>query len=186
MNELLLYLANNTGNIIAAKNISDYLKSQKVDITTKSIINYLAFFEQSFSINKVKRSEIDGKKIFEFKNKIYFEDLGIRHSLIGYNPDDIGKVLENVVYNHLTNLGFDVTIGVKGNLEIDFVATKRSEKMYVQVAYLIPAGDTFEREFGNLLKIRDNHRKIVVSFDELYSGNYHGIEHINIIDFLVH
>lgn len=150
----------------------------------KSVLEYLYYLETVFFVERVKRTEIGGRKIFEIGDKFYFEDLGMRHALIPFQQKDINKVLENLVYHHLRAMRFDVFVGKQGDREIDFVAERNSEKYYIQVAYLIPDEKTHEREFGNLLKIRDNCPKIVVSMDELADGNYKGIEHWSIRKFL--
>lgn len=184
LENLVEYLAENTGSIVSAKKISDFLKSQKISISPNVILNYLSFLANAFFVFKTDRSEIRGKKIFEINSKYYFEDIGLRHSIIGYKQPDINKVLENLVFLHLRVLGYNVFVGKLGNKEIDFVCEKQGKKIYVQAAYHITEQNK-EREFGNLLEIKDNHPKFVVSMDELIGGSdYEGIEHIHIRDFL--
>lgn len=185
LQDLINYLADITGSILSAKRISDYLKSQRINLTPKIILEYLSFLEAVYLIDRVKRTDVEGRKIFNIGDKFYFEDLGMRHAIIPYQQKDIGKVLENLVYHHLIVSGYTVYIGRNGDKEIDFVAIKGETKTYIQVAYLIPDEKTHEREFGNLLSIHDNFPKIVVSMDEQASGNYKGIEHINIRKFLI-
>jgi predicted AAA+ superfamily ATPase len=184
LEKLIEYLADNIGSLVSAKKISDFLKSQKIKISSQVVLNYLSNLVAAFIVFKVSRADIRGKKIFEINEKYYFEDLGLRNSLIGYSLDDIGKVLENLVYMHLRINGYIVFVGQLGEKEIDFVAEKNGEKIYIQVAYLITNEATRKREFGNLLAIGDNYRKIVVSMDDIAGGKYKGIEHVNIIDFL--
>ncbi|MFC2130421.1 ATP-binding protein [Bacteroidota bacterium] len=184
LNDLILFLADNLGSIISAKKISDYLKSQKINIQPKIIIEYLVYLESVFFIERVKRFDIPGKKIFEIGDKFYFEDLGMRNSLIPYQQKDINKILENLVFHHLRVNRYDVFVGKQGDREIDFVAKKDSKKYYLQVAYIIPDEKTHVREFGNLLKIEDSYPKMVVSMDELAGGNFKGIEHWHIRKFL--
>ena len=185
LNSLAEYLADNTGSIVSAKKISDFLKSQKINISTNIVLDYLAFLQQAFFILKTPRSVVQGKKIFEIGDKYYFEDIGLRHSLIGFKQVDISKILENIVFLHLVTNGYKVTIGQLGKKEIDFICEKQGELMYVQVAYLI-TDENKEREFGNLLLISDNYPKIVVSMDEvILESNYKGIKHLNIREFLV-
>ncbi len=184
LENLVEYLAENIGNIVSAKKISDFLKSQKINISPNIVINYLSFLSNAFFIFKTVRSDIKGKKIFEINDKYYFEDIGLRHSIIGYKQVDINKVLENLVFLHLRVLGYKVFVGKLGNKEIDFVCEKQGEKNYFQVAYLITEQNK-EREFGNLLSIKDNYPKFVISMDEFISNNkYKGIKHIHIRDFL--
>ena len=133
----------------------------------------------------MRRSEIVGKKIFEIGEKYYFEDLGLRHTIIGYRQADIGKILENLIFIHLKRSGYDVTVGRIGKKEIDFVCEKKGERLYVQVAYMITDQKVHDREFGNLLEIKDNFPKIVVSMDEITGGTFKGIRHMNIRDFLI-
>ncbi len=184
LQDLIHFLADNIGSIVSAKRISDYLKSQKINLLPKSVLEYLYYLETVFFVEKVKRTEIGGRKIFEIGDKFYFEDLGMRHTLIPFQQKDIHKVLENLVYHHLRSKQFDVFIGKQGDREIDFVAERNGEKYYIQVAYLIPDKKTHEREFGNLLKIGDNFPKMVVSMDELAGGQHKGIEHWSIRKFL--
>ena len=184
LQDLIHFLADNIGSIVSAKRISDYLKSQKINWLPKSVLEYLYYLETVFFVEKVKRTEIGGRKIFEIGDKFYFEDLGMRHTLIPFQQKDIHKVLENLVYHHLRSKQFDVFIGKQGDREIDFVAERNGEKYYIQVAYLIPDEKTHEREFGNLLKIGDNFPKMVVSMDELAGGQHKGIEHWSIRKFL--
>jgi len=149
-------------------------------------LDYLSFLVQVFFLFlKVQRSDVQGKKIFEINDKYYFEDLGLRHSIIGYRQIDINKILENLVFLHLQIAGYKVTVGKLNNKEIDFVCEKQNERLYIQVAYLITE-ENREREFGNLLAISDNCPKIVISMDEIIDkGEYKGIKQINIKDFLI-
>lgn len=184
LEKLTEYLADNVGSLVSAKKISDYLKSQKIKINANVILNYLSFLSASFLVFKVPRAEIVGKKIFESNDKYYFQDLGIRHALIGYRQVDINKILENLVFLQMKVLGYKVNVGQLADREIDFVCEKAGEKVYIQVAYLIPNDKVREREFGNLLKIPDNYPKIVVSMDELAGGQYKGVRHVNVAQFL--
>ena len=185
LQDLIHYLADITGSVLSAKRISDYLKSQQINLNPKLVLEYLVYLESVYLIDRVKRMEVEGRKIFEIGDKFYFEDLGMRHAIIPFQQKDIGKVLENLVYHHLIINGYQVYIGKHGEKEIDFVATKNENKTYIQVAYLIADDKTHEREFGNLLSIPDNCKKIVVSMDETATGNYKGIEHISIRAFLM-
>lgn len=185
INDLSSYLADSIGSLISAKKISDYLKSQKIEIPTKTIIEYLSYLESTFFIEKVKRYDIIGKKLFEINDKYYFQDIGLRNLLIPFQQNDIGKVIENIVYNHLLSMAYKVMVGNIGDYEVDFIAEKNGSITYIQVAYLIIDGNTHQREFGNLLKIQNNWRKIVVSMDEIADGIYQGIEHWELKKFLL-
>jgi len=183
--DLTRFIAETTGGLFSARKISQYLKSQQIKATPEAIINYLSYLENAFFIHRVKRSDIEGKKHFEIGEKIYFEDLGLRHSIVGYRSADIGKIMENAVFLHLKINDFEVTVGNSNNKEIDFIAEKNNEKIYIQVAYLLQDEQTITREFENLLQINNNYRKIVVTMDNLFSGSsYKGIEHKHLLDFL--
>ncbi len=184
LERLTEYLSDNLGSYVSSKKITDFLKSQRIRLSVNTVLNYLQYLNNAFFIQKVQRYDILGKKRFEINEKYYFNDLGLKHSIIPYKPDDIGKVFENLVYNHLINQGYNVYVGKLKNMEIDFVATKNDITKYIQVAYLLPNEKVRQREFGNLLKIQDNYEKIVISADELISGNYKGIKHIHILSFL--
>ena len=181
---LIHYLANNTGNLFTAKKISDYLKSQKIDISTKVVLSYLLYLQNAFLIYKLKRINLFGKNIFTTNNKYFFEDWGLRNALLGLSHFNAPSVLENVVFIHLINLGYEVGIGVVNEQEIDFVAKKNGEILYVQVAYLITDENVQLREFGNLLLIKDNYPKYVISLDEYLIGSYKGVKHIHLREFL--
>lgn len=185
LENLVKYLADNTGSLVSSKKISDFLKSQRIQISPQLVLDYLSHLESAFFIFKVLRADIVGKKIFEIGEKYYFEDLGLRHSIIGYKANDINKIIENAVYQHLKISGYIVHVGKSGDKEIDFVCEKSGKKIYVQVTYLLQDEKTIEREFGNLLDIKDNYPKYVVSMDEAMSGSdFKGIEHIHISDFI--
>lgn len=183
-NQLIKYIAANCGNLFTSKKISDYLKSQKVDISPKVILNYLNYLNNAFMLYRVSRRDVHSKKIFEINHKYYFEDWGMRNALLGLSHYAAPDVLENVVFSHLKTLGYAISIGVIKNLEIDFIAQKQNEQIYVQVAYLITDKKVKQREFGNLLQIRDNYPKYVVSLDPVEIGGYKGIKHLHLREFL--
>ncbi len=184
LKNLVRYLADNIGNLLSAKSVSDFLKSQKISVSPNVILNYLFFLEEAFFILKVNRAELRGKKILGIGQKFYLEDMGLRHALLGYRPSDIGKILENIVYVHLRVAGYEVHIGKYQDKEIDFVCQRGNEKLYIQVAYLLTDEQTIAREFGNLELISDNYPKYVLSMDEYPSGNRNGIEHKQVREFL--
>lgn len=183
---LMAFISDNTGQLVSATSLSKYLKSQKVELTPLSAINYLRAASNAYIINKVPRYDIHGKKLLETNDKYYFEDLGLRNLLVGSNRTrDIEKVMENTVYLHLKSLGYKLTVGLLPNGEIDFVAEKNGKTVYFQVAYLIADDKTIEREFGNLLKIQDNYPKYVISMDSIHgAANYDGITHLSLRTFL--
>ncbi|MBW6484246.1 MAG: ATP-binding protein [Vicingaceae bacterium] len=184
LENLIKYLADNIGCIVSAKKISDYLKSQQIKVTPNIVLDYINYLADAFFIFKVQRSDISGKKIFEVGEKYFMEDLGLRHSLIGYKQNDINKILENIVFLHLKIMGYEVSVGWEQGKEIDFICRKKGETLYIQVAYLITDEKVQEREFGNLLMIKDNYPKMVLSLDNFTGNSYKGIEHKNIMEFI--
>ncbi len=184
LENLVLFLADNLGSIVSSKKISDYLKSQRINISPQVVIDYMGYLESSFLVFKVKRTGIEGKRIFEVGEKYFFEDVGIRNALVGFKAMDIHKILENIVYLHLRMAGYSVTVGVEGKKEIDFIAQKEGDKIYVQVAYMLTNRETMEREYGNLLEIRDNFPKYVVTMDDFTETSTHkGIVRMHVKDF---
>lgn len=184
LENLIKFLADNTGQLFSARKISEYLKSQRIQITTAQIIKYIHYLTSSFLINKVQRQDIVGKKIFEIGEKYYFEDVGIRNTISNYKQTDIGKIIENVVYKHLKYNNFEVRVGQTGPYEIDFVAEKQGEKLYIQTCYLLHDQATIDREFGNLERIKDNYPKMVISMDQFTGNTFNGIQHLQLRDFL--
>ena len=186
LKNLVRFVSDNVGKPFSATNIVNYLKSQRVDSSTKVIINYLDYLCNAFIIHRVSRYDIHGKRLFEVNDKYYFEDIGIRNSLVqGGLAQSMEKVIENAIYLHLIRLGYNVTVGYLQKAEIDFVATKGEQTIYVQATYLLANEETVTREFGNLALIKDNFPKYVVSMDSLYSGtNFQGIYHMHLRDFL--
>ena len=184
---LALYAADNVGNIFSANNISKFLKSQRTDISTTQVISYLKALSNSYLINKVGRIEINGLKKFEVGDKYFFEDLGLRNCFLGFNLQrDIHKLMENAVYLHLSMLQYEVFVGKHDAIEIDFVGIKQGKKIYIQVSYLIADEKTRDREFGNLMAIKDNYPKYVVSLDDFNpESEIQGIRHLHLSDFLM-
>ena len=184
---LLLYVADNVGNLFSASNISKYLKSQRTEINTNQVINYLRLLSNAYIINKVGRVDVNGLKKFEIGEKYFFEDIGLRNCHVGFSLQrDIHKLIENAVFLHLQGLQYEVFVGKKDNLEIDFVAVKQGKRIYVQATYLLADENTQKREFGNLSSIQDNYPKYVVSLDEFYrQSDNEGIKHIHLREFLM-
>lgn len=176
LERLVQFLCSTTGSLFSNKKISDFLKSQKINMPPNQVQLYVNYLASAFLIHKVGRYDIIGKRLFEVGDKYYFENLGIRNALWGYRIEDRGKVLENVVYNELLFKGYQVKVGVIGAHEIDFIATKDFEKWYIQVALSINEEKTLTREFGNLLKIQDNYRKTLVTLTPYSGSTYEGIE----------
>ncbi len=188
MERLVGYLADNVGNLFSASNISRYLKSQRQQLPTQMVIDYTAALSQAFFIHKVSRAEVQGLKLFEVGEKYYFEDWGLRNAISGWNAiNDIQKWMENVVYMHLIRQGYQVFVGKSDLLEIDFIAQKLQERLYVQVTFRLDAENTKDREVAPLLKITDHFPKYVVTLDEFLSGGVtsEGIHIIHLRDFLM-
>lgn len=184
LENLVKYLCDNTGSLVSSKRISDFLKSQNINISTQVVLNYLAYLESAFFIFKARRTDITGRKIFEIGEKYYFEDLGLRNSIIGFKASDINKILENIVFTHLQMAGYSVYVGKVGEKEVDFVCKRAGEKIYVQVSYLMTNEETIKRKYGNLLEISDNYPKYLVTMDELgKTTSYEGVEIMHVKDF---
>ena len=187
LENLVRFLADNTGKIISANGIAKYMKSRGDNITSTVVINYIKYLCDAYMIHRVNRYDIHGKKLFESNDKFYFEDNGIRNALAGGSREgDIEKVIENIIYNHLIRLGYEVTVGQLQAGEIDFVCAKpEGHRVYVQVSYIIVDEATREREFGNLRAIRDNYPKYVISMTPLVDRqDAEGITHLGLRRFL--
>ncbi len=185
LEQLVAFLASNTGSIFSAKKISDFLKSQKVNIAPNQVQLYIQHLVSAFLIHQVRRYDIVGKRLFEVGEKYYFENLGIRNALWGYRPEDRGKILENAVHNHLLVNGYSVEVGMLDNNEIDFIAQKQGEKLYIQVALTLNEEKTIEREFGNLLKIKDNYPKLLITMDRFSGNTFEGVKVTDLRTFLM-
>ena len=185
LEQLVLFLASNIGSLFSAKKISDFLKSQRINMASNQVQTYSDYLVNAFLIHRVSRYDLIGKRIFETGEKYYFENLGIRNALWGYRLEDRGKIMENVVYNHLLFRGYQVQVGNLGSLEIDFVAQRAGEKLYVQVALSINERQTMEREFGNLKKINDNFPKMVITLDAFQGNTNEGIQAVDLRSFLL-
>lgn len=187
LENLVRFLADNTGKLISANSISKYMKSQGESIASAAIINYISFLCEAYILHKVNRYDIHGKRIFETNDKFYFEDNGIRNAIAGGTREgDIEKVIENIIYQNLIRLGYQVYVGQLQAGEIDFVCTKPGgERIYVQASYIIADDATREREFGNLRAIKDNYPKYVISMTPLLTKNDDdGITHLHLRKFL--
>lgn len=183
---LALYTADNVGSLFSANNISRYLKSQRVSISTPQVISYLRALSNAFLINRAGKMDVRGLQKFEVGDKYFFEDLGLRNCNLGFNLQrDIQKLMENAVYLHLKSLQYEVYIGDNAQKEIDFVGIRQGRRIYVQVTYLMANEETRQREFGNLMDIPDNYPKYVVSLDEFNRiSDVQGILHLHLGEFL--
>ena len=183
--KLVRYLFDNVGNITTAKKIADYFKSQRIKTSVDTILNYISYIEASLLIDKAPRYDIKGKRLLEFSDKVFLNDIGLRHGLIGYRERDVNGLLENIVFKELQARGYKISIGVIDQMEIDFIAEKQNEKKYIQVCYGLGSETAVEREFGNLEKIKDNYEKMVISMDKFFPAERNGILHRHISDFLL-
>ena len=183
------FIADNIGKIVSATSISKFMKSQGTNVSPDTIIDYAQYLEDAYIIHKVNRYDIHGKRLFESNDKFYFEDHGLRNAQAeGTREGDIEKVIENIIYQHLVNLGYKVNVGQLQAGEIDFVCTKKAgaKRIYIQAAYIIADRETREREFGNLHNIKDNYPKYVVSMTPLVTRNDdNGITHLHLRNFLM-
>lgn len=187
LENLVRFLADNIGKLISANSIAKYMKSQGESITSTLVINYISFLCEAYILHKVNRYDIHGKRIFENNDKFYFEDNGVRNAIAGGTREgDIEKVIENIIYQHLIRLGYQVYVGQLQAGEIDFVCTKpEGQRVYVQASYIIAEQAIREREFGNLRSIKDNYPKYVISMTPLLAKNDDdGITHIHLRKFL--
>ena len=185
LQDLTLYLADTIGSLVSANRISEYLRSQHIDLPPKTILEYLNYLDAAYFVRRVRPADIHGKKQFQIGEKYYFEDLGIRHAIRPFRADDMGQVLENIVCHHLMVSGYTVFIGRDKDKEIDFVAERRGEKIYVQVTCTVTDSKVREREFGNLLAIKDNYPKMVVTMDRVDGTSIQGIRQIPVRKFLL-
>lgn len=182
-NRVVRFILENLGKNFSAKTIFDFFKSQQRSISIETIYNYLAWLEEAFIIYRCNRFDIQGKNVLKTQEKYYLSDIGFKYSQFGFSPKSIASVLENIVYLELRRRGFTVYIGKFADKEIDFIATKQNEKLYVQVCRTLP--DDSDREIDNLKLIKDNYPKYVVTMDSLVCGNVDGIQIVHIKDFLL-
>jgi hypothetical protein len=178
------YLFDNCGNITSAKRIADYLSAQGLAVSATRVQNYLAYLHDAFLVYRCRRYDLKGRRHLELKDKYYMVDVGIRHGLIGYRSQDISGLLENVVYLELLARGYTVSVGKLPDGEIDFIAERQNERIYIQVTYLLAEKRTIDREFGALERIRDNYPKLVLSLDQVQPTDRGGIMWRNLIEYL--
>ena len=178
------YVFDNVGNIFSAKKISDYLKSQQIRVGMETVQNYLSYLVSSYALYRVPRFDIKGKRILEINEKYYLGDIGFKHALAGYREADVSGILENLVFLELKRRGFRVSVGKLGDTEVDFIAEKQNERLYIQVAYLLSHPETIEREFSPLRNIKDNYPKFVLSLDTALGDGIDGIRRMHLMEFL--
>ena len=184
LERIFIYIMDNIGQIFSAKKIADYLRNQGRKVGIESVYSYIQALESAMILYPAKRYDVKGKKILDRMEKYFLADLGIRYSMLGYRQDDIAQLLENVVFLELKRHGYQVYVGKEVEREIDFIAVRKGEKLYVQVTYLLASNQVIAREFTPLANVDDNYRKIVVSMDRMSIGNREGLEWMNLIDFI--
>jgi hypothetical protein len=184
---LARFIADTTGKLVSVRNIANTMTAQGTKVSEVLTSTYLKYLCNAYIINAVQRYDIHGKKLFEQNNKYYFADHGLRNLLCGFNVrGSIEKIIESVIYLHLVSQGFNVTVGIFRSAEIDFIAKRGNQTIYIQATYILGSDETVKREFGNLQAIQDNFPKYVISMDPV-SGElpeYPGIHHLHLREFL--
>lgn len=186
LENLIRFIADNIGKPMSATSIQNYMTSNESEVSKNLILKYMKAITEAYLAAAVSRYNIHGKKLLETNDKFYFGDVGIRNFIVGgRRANDIEKIVENLVYQHMVRLGYEVKVGQLYSTEIDFLGTRGDEVVYVQSAYLITEEKTFNREFGNLLPIKDNYPKYVISMTPyMDSSKWEGIIHIPFVEFL--
>jgi predicted AAA+ superfamily ATPase len=185
LERIVKFAFDNVGRTFSAASIAKYLKSEQRKIDNETVYDYLNKLEKAFILHRCSRYDIQGKELLKTQEKFYLADTAFRYSVLGYTPDSVAAMLENAVYLELLRRDYDVCIGKIGDAEIDFVATKQEDKIYIQIAERIERKETEEREYGRLLGIPDNYPKYVLRTDAFAGGNYKGIKTIHVADFLL-
>lgn len=185
LERVVKYAFNNVGNTFSAKSISDYLKSEHRKIDNETVYSYLEKLEKAYILHRCLRYDLKGRELLKTQEKFYLADTALRYSVLGYDDNTVAAMLENVVYLELCRRGYRVDIGKTPVGEIDFVATRQNEKVYIQVTQQISSPETEKREYARLLDIDDNFPKYVLWTDEFAGGNYQGIKTMHVADFLL-
>lgn len=184
LERILEYVIANTSSTLSGNQIVNHLKDDGIDISAPTVYDYLRYMEESCITRKVSRYDIRGKKALYFEEKVYVADLGLFALKKNRVKDEYNLIIETVVYNELIARGYHVYIGKTYGGEIDFIATRNDEKIYIQTAYVMENEETIEREFGAFKAIADNYPKYVISYDD-WTQNREGIIHLNLLDFLM-
>lgn len=185
LERIVKYTFNNVGNTFSAKSIADYLKSEHRSLDNETVYNYLEKLEKAYLLHRCIRYDLQGRELLKTQEKFYLADVALRYSVLGYNADSVAASLENIVYLELCRRGYTVNVGKTDGGEIDFVAERQNERLYVQVTQAIRSEKTAKREYERLLEIRDNYPKYVLTTDAFAGGNYQGIRTMHIADFLL-
>ncbi len=182
-NRVVKFIVENVGKTFSANAIVKFLKSEGRSLSVEAVYNYLEWLEKAFVIYRCQRYDLNGKSVLKTQEKFYLADASLKYCIMGFNPKSIAAMLENVMYFELKRRGYEVHIGKNETKEIDFVAVRRDERIYIQVCRNMP--DESDREVANLLEIRDHYPKYVVTLDELACGNINGIKIVHMADFLL-
>ena len=185
LERVVKYTFNNVGNTFSAKSIADYLKAERRSLDNETVYSYLEKLEKAYLLHRCSRYDLQGKEILKTQEKFYLADVALRYSVLGYHANSVASSLENIVYLELCRRGYNVYVGKTGSGEIDFIAVRQNEKIYVQVTQEIRSEKTKEREYERLLAIHDNYPKYVLTTDNFAGGNYEGIKTMHIADFLL-
>lgn len=185
LERIVKFTFDNIGRTFSASSISKYLKSERRAIDNETVYNYLKKLENAFILHRCSRFDLQGKELLKTQEKFYICDPAMRYSILGYTPDSVAAMLENIIYLELLRRGYEVMIGEHASGEIDFIASKQENKIYIQVTERIEKIETKEREYERLLRIKDNYPKYVLRTDEFADGNYKGIKTMHIADFLL-
>lgn len=185
LERIVKFSFDNIGRTFSASSLSKYLKSENRSIDKETVYNYLSKLESAYILHRCSRYDVEGKEILKTQEKFYIADSSLRYAILGYSIDSVAQMLENIIYLELLRRGYDVYVGKINDAEIDFIATKKEKKIYIQVAQEISSERTRDREFGRLLSIQDNYPKYVLTTDVFSSGNYQGINTMHIADFLL-
>ena len=177
------FVVENVGKTFSANAIAKFLKSEGRSLSIESIYNYLSYLEKAFVIYRCPRYDLQGKSVLKTQEKFYLADPSLKYCIMGFNPKSIASMLENLVYFELRRRGYDVYIGKNETKEIDFVAVRRDERIYVQVCRNLP--EDSDRELANLLELKDHYPKYVVTLDDLAGGNVNGVKIVHMADFLL-
>lgn len=182
-NRVVKYIVDNVGKTFSANAIVKFLKNEKRALSVETVYNYLEWLEKAFVIYRCSRFDLQGKSVLKTQEKFYLADTSLKYSIMGFDSKSVASMLENIVYFELRRKGYEVYVGKNETKEIDFMAVRRDDRIYVQVCYKLP--EESNREVANLLEIRDHYPKYVVTLDELAIGNINGVKIMLLGDFLL-
>lgn len=185
LERVVKFVFDNVGKTFSAKSISDYIKSEHRTIDNETVYNYLEKLESAYILHRCRRYDVQGKELLKTQEKFYLADSSFKYSVLGYNDQSIAAMLENVVYLELLRRGYEVCIGKTPSGEIDFIATRQNDKLYIQITKEIHSEKTEKREYDRLLEINDNYPKYLLRTDDFADGNYQGIKTMHVADFLL-